>query len=67
MPELDSPIIFSVVSSADLAMRSYFLDDRQRQHILLGHRGLQNAITAIQSAVESPTHIYRSKMEALYT
>lgn len=61
MPNDSTPIVFSVSSSADLAMRSYFLDDKQRQHILLGHRGLQNAIIAIQSAVEEPTHIYRSK------
>jgi hypothetical protein len=59
----NTTIIFSVASAADLALRSYFLDDRQRQHILLGHRGLQNAIFAIQSAVEQPTQIYRSKSD----
>jgi hypothetical protein len=63
MPDGKSEIIFSVSSLADLALRSYFLDDKQRQHILLGHRGLQTAIGAIQSAVEGPTQIYRSKSD----
>ena len=59
----NSEIIFSVGCRADIALREYFLDDRQRQHILLGHRGLYNAMIAIQSAVEAPTHIYRSKSD----
>lgn len=60
----DPPIIFRIVSSsADLGLRGYFFDDRQRQHMLLGHRGLQSAIIAIQSAVEGPTAIYRSKSD----
>lgn len=63
MPPDNSPIIFSVASVADLALRSYFLDDRQRQHILLGHRGLQSSISAIQTAVEGPTQVYRSKSD----
>ncbi len=64
MPNTDSPVIFNVTSSADLALQTYWLDDRQRQHILLGHRGIaQTAISAVQSTIEVPTHIYRSKTD----
>lgn len=64
MPPSDPPIVFAVKSSADLAIQEYYLDDAQRQHILLGHRGLVSAMVAIQSTVEQPTHIYRSDQEA---
>lgn len=62
MPTTDSPIIFNVISSVDLALDTYYLDDRQRQHILLGHRGLgDESISAVQATVEGPTQVYRSK------
>ena len=64
MSKGESPIIFSVSSIADIALRTYYLDDRQRQHILLGHRGLAQAgLVAVQTTVEGPTHIYRSKTD----
>lgn len=52
--------VFSVVSSADLGIGRYYLDEDGLQHILLGHRDLRSFVTGIEEAVKSPTHVYRS-------
>jgi hypothetical protein len=54
-------MLFETTSSADVAIERYYLDDAQRQHILLGHRGLAPIISCIKDAVETPTSVYLSK------
>jgi hypothetical protein len=53
--------IFSVTSTADLAMTDIYLSESAHAHILAGHRDLRNMMVwGVRATVENPIAVYMS-------